>query len=200
MKINTNRADIAFSVGNAAQFPRDPRPQIAFSGKSNVGKSTLINTLLGRKSLARVSATPGKTVTVNFYDVDKKLYFVDLPGYGYAQRSKESQKVWSRVTEDYFVKNPSPDAVRLVLALFDIRNGPSDDDILMINFLIDHDIPFVVIGTKADKLSKTALAAKIDELEKTVFAGTGIRPLPYSGVSGLGKDEIWKKIEEAARL
>ena len=107
MKINANNANIAITVGNSRQFPRDPRPEVALSGRSNVGKSSLINTLLGRKSLARVSSSPGKTITINYYDIDKKLYLVDLPGYGYAKRSQESKRGWSSLTEDYFVKNPS---------------------------------------------------------------------------------------------
>ena len=107
MKINVNNCAIAITVGNSRQFPRDARPQIALSGRSNVGKSSLINTLLGRKSLARVSSAPGKTITINYYDIDKKLYLVDLPGYGYAKRSQESKRSWSSLTEEYFTKNPS---------------------------------------------------------------------------------------------
>ena len=107
MKINVNNCDIALTAGVQKQFPRDPRPQVALSGRSNVGKSSLINTLLGRKSLARVSSAPGKTITINFYNVDKKLYLVDLPGYGYAKRSQDSKRSWSSLTEDYFLKNPS---------------------------------------------------------------------------------------------
>ena len=188
MKINVNNCGIGLTAGLQKQFPRDPRPQIALSGRSNVGKSSLINTLLGRKSLARVSSAPGKTITINFYDVDKKIYLVDLPGYGYAKRS------WSSLTEDYFLKNPSSDALKLVIQLIDIRTGPTDDDILMINMMIDREIPFIVVGTKTDKLSKTALANRIEELEKEYFNGTGITILPFSSVSREGKDELWNKI------
>ena len=197
MKFNVNNASLRLSAGRAAQFPREPRPQIALSGRSNVGKSSLINTLLGRKSLARVSSAPGKTITVNFYDIDKKLYLVDLPGYGYAKRSQESKKSWSTLTEDYFLKNPSEDALRLVLQLIDIRTGPTDDDIMMINFMVDHDIPFEVVATKTDKLSKTQLLASIEVLEKTVFAGTGIKPIPFSSVTREGRDTLMRLIEEA---
>ena len=197
MKINVNNADIALTAGNLKQFPRDPRPQIALSGRSNVGKSSLINTLLGRKSLARVSSAPGKTITINFYNIDKKLYLVDLPGYGYAKRSMESKLSWSTLTEDYFVKNPSADALKLVIQLIDIRTGPTDDDILMINMMIDNGIPFTVVATKTDKLSKTALEARIKELEDEFFRGTGITILPFSSVSRAGKDEVWKLIFEA---
>ena len=147
MKINTNNASLFITVGETGKFPRDPRPQIALSGRSNVGKSSLINTLLGRKALARVSSAPGKTITINYYDIDKKMYLVDLPGYGYAKRSKESKKGWSSLTEDYFLKNPSSDALRLVIQLIDIRTGPTEDDILMLNWMIEEDIPFIVVST-----------------------------------------------------
>lgn len=197
MKINVNNANIAITVGNSKQFPRDPRPEVALSGRSNVGKSSLINTLLGRKSLARVSSSPGKTITINYYDIDKKMYLVDLPGYGYAKRSQESKRGWSSLTEDYFVKNPSNDAIKLVIQLIDIRTGPTDDDIMMINFLIDNEVNFVVVATKTDKLSKTQLINALDELHKEYFEGTGIEIIPFSSVTRTGKEEVWKKIIDA---
>lgn len=197
MKINVNNANIAITVGNSKQFPRDPRPEVALSGRSNVGKSSLINTLLGRKSLARVSSSPGKTITINYYDIDKKMYLVDLPGYGYAKRSQESKRGWSSLTEDYFVKNPSNDAIKLVIQLIDIRTGPTDDDIMMINFLIDNEVNFVVVATKTDKLSKTQLVNALDELHKEYFEGTGIEIIPFSSVTRTGKEEVWKKIIDA---
>lgn len=182
------------TVGNKAQFPRDPRPEVALSGRSNVGKSSLINTLLGRKSLARVSSAPGKTITINYYDVDKKLYLVDLPGYGYARRSQESKKSWSSLTEDYFLKNPSSDAIKLVIQLIDIRTGPTDDDIMMINWMIDAGVDFIIVATKTDKLSKTALQKALDDLERDYLAGTGIEVIPFSSVTRAGKDELWQRI------
>jgi GTP-binding protein len=197
IKINTNNANIAITVGNAKQFPRDPRPEVALSGRSNVGKSSLINTLLGRKSLARVSSSPGKTITINYYDVDKKLYLVDLPGYGYAKRSKDSKRSWSTLTEDFFVKNPSIDALKLVVQLIDIRTGPTDDDIMMINFLIDNQVNFVVVATKTDKLSKTQLKNAIDDIKNEYFLGTGIDILPFSSVTRDGKDDLWRLIFDA---
>ena len=154
MKVNLNNASFSFSAGATKQFPRNLKPQFALSGRSNVGKSSLINTLLGRKSIARVSSAPGKTITVNFYDIDEKIYLVDLPGYGYAKRSKDSKKVWSTLTEEYFTKNPCKDMIKLVIQLIDIRTGPTEDDILMINWLIDSGIEFVVVATKTDKLSR----------------------------------------------
>lgn len=197
MKINVNNANIAITVGNSKQFPRDPRPEVALSGRSNVGKSSLINTLLGRKSLARVSSSPGKTITINYYDIDKKLYLVDLPGYGYAKRSQESKRGWSSLTEDYFIKNPSADAIKLVIQLIDIRTGPTDDDIMMINFLIDNGVNFIVVATKTDKLSKAQLANALDGLQKEYFEGTGIEIIPFSSVTRVGKDEVWKRISDA---
>ena len=197
MKINVNNCDIALTAGAQKQFPRDPRPQVALSGRSNVGKSSLINTLLGRKSLARVSSAPGKTITINFYNVDKKLYLVDLPGYGYAKRSMDSKRSWSTLTEDYFIKNPSSDALKLVIQLMDIRTGPTDDDIMMINMMLDRRIPFILVATKTDKLSKTALKNRLDELHAEFFEGTGIEIIPFSSVTRDGKDEVWKRITDA---
>lgn len=197
MKINVNNCDIALTAGAQKQFPRDPRPQVALSGRSNVGKSSLINTLLGRKSLARVSSSPGKTITINFYNIDKKLYLVDLPGYGYAKRSMDSKRSWSSLTEDYFLKNPSFDALKLVIQLIDIRTGPSDDDIMMINMMLEREIPFIVVATKTDKLSKTALNNALEDLHNEYFNGTGIEVIPFSSVTRDGKDEVWRRISDA---
>ena len=194
MKINVNNVGIAMTVGRKEQFPTDTRPEVALSGRSNVGKSSLINTLLGRKSLARVSSAPGKTITINYYDVDRKLFLVDLPGYGYAKRSMESKKSWSSLTEDYFLKNPSADSIKLVLQLIDIRVGPTDDDILMINWLIDNGVPFIVVATKSDKLSKSQLSSALKNLEDEYFKGTGIEIIPFSSVTRDGKDLVWNKI------
>ncbi len=194
MKANTNNVTLKISAGNKNQIINSPIPQIAFSGRSNVGKSSLINSLLNRKSLARVSSIPGKTITVNFYDIDKKLYFVDLPGYGFAKRSADNKTVWSGLTDYYFTQNPARDRIKLVFQLIDIRVGPTDDDIMMINFLIDNNINFEIVATKCDKLSKPALEKRIDELHHEFFKGTNIKIIPHSSVSGLGKDKIWSKI------
>ncbi len=199
MKVNTNNTSLAITVGNQRQFIRDPKPQIALSGRSNVGKSSLINTLIGRKSLARVSSSPGKTITINYFDVDKKLFLVDLPGYGYAKRSKDSKRVWSTLTEDYFVKNPSADALKLVIQLIDIRTGPTDDDILMINWMIDMGVPFLVVATKTDKLSKKQLSEALESIHNEFFNGTGIEILPFSSETRAGKDELWNKIFDAIK-
>lgn len=193
-KLNLNNVSLHISAGMPRQFPADARPQIAFSGRSNVGKSSLINKLLGRKSLARVSATPGKTITVNFYDVDRQLYFVDLPGYGFARRSPEEKKVWSALTDGYFSKNPNIDRLRMVNQLIDVRVGPTDDDIMMINFLLDARIPFFVTATKCDKLSKTSLAETMLAWKNDVFHKTNITVIPFSSVTGEGREQVWNEI------
>ena len=197
MKINVNNSAISLTVGHPKQFPRDPRPQVALSGRSNVGKSSLINTLLGRKSLARVSSAPGKTITINYYDIDRKMFLVDLPGYGYAKRSQESKRVWSTLAVDYFTKNPSPDSIKLVIQLIDIRTGPTDDDVMMINWLLDAGVNFTVVATKTDKLSKSQLAVALDELNENYFKGTGIDIIPFSSVTREGKEKLWGSILNA---
>lgn len=195
MKINTNLADIALTVGDPKRFPKDPRPEIALSGRSNVGKSSLINTLLGRKSLARVSSSPGKTITINYYNVDKKIYLVDLPGYGYAKRPKDQKQVWSNLTESFFLHNPSADALRLVLQLIDVRTGPTEDDVMMMNFMLENRIPFAVVCTKVDTLSKTQLANALEDLRQNYFSEVGIEPIPFSAVTREGKETLWSLIE-----
>ena len=198
MKLNLNRTSLKISAGTVAQFPKEIRPQIALSGRSNVGKSSLINTLVGQKSLARVSSTPGKTITINFYNLDETIYLVDLPGYGYAKRSGESKTVWSNLTDSYFTKNPVRDLLKLVIQLIDVRVGPTDDDIMMINYLIDSGIPFTVVATKTDKLSKTALQKRLEELHHEYFEGTDIVILPFSSVTKAGREELWSVITRAA--
>ena len=173
---------------------RSRLPQIAFSGRSNVGKSSLINSLLNRKNLARVSGEPGKTITVNFYNIDKKLYLVDLPGYGYAKRTKEDQKKWSGLTDGYFTNNPNFDSVRLVCQLIDSRVGPTEDDWDMLEYMTEAQCNFIVVGTKCDKLNRT---------ERNTFEAFMKENMPevpyilYSAKSGEGREELWKKITEA---
>ena len=155
MALNLNNVNLRISAGLPKQFPTDAMVQIAFSGRSNVGKSSLINSLLGRKSLARVSSAPGKTITINFYDVDKKLFLVDLPGYGFAKRKPEDKAQWSALTDGYFTKNPNLDLLKLVIQLVDSRIGPTADDEMMLQFLRQAEIPFVIVATKSDKLNAT---------------------------------------------
>ena len=197
MKLNLNRVSLKVSAGFLKQFPCDPVPQIAFSGRSNVGKSSLINCLLGRKSLARVSGTPGKTITINFYDVDKQLYLVDLPGYGYARRSQDSKRVWSTLTDSYFSANPRRDLLKLVVQLVDSRVGPTDDDTMMMQWMLDQEVPFIVVATKTDKLKKKELEEFLRVMRDEYLQGLEIPVIPFSSVSGEGRQHLWDVITRA---
>lgn len=196
MKLNLSNVSLSMSAGFISQFPRAPIPQIAFSGRSNVGKSSLINALLGRKSLARVSGTPGKTVTINFYEIDKKLFLVDLPGYGYAKRSNDSKRVWSSLTDGYFTKNPNRDLLRIVLQLVDARIGPTEDDLLMINWLRASGVPFRIVATKVDKLNKTERAEATESLTQLSQLATGREPIFFSSVTKEGVQTLWNALYE----
>ena len=194
MAINLNRTTLRVSAGTPKQFPADPIPQVAFSGRSNVGKSSLINLLLGRKSMARVSSAPGKTITVNFYDLDGKLFFVDLPGYGFAKRTKEDQARWSGLTDGYFTANRNIDRLKLVVQLIDSRIGPTKDDEMMLDFLGRTGIPFLVVATKCDKLNKTE-RKQTEELLKNHPLIPGDTPIFFlSAQSGEGKEELKRQI------
>jgi len=186
MKLNLQNANLGITAGLPAQFPHDSRPQIVFSGRSNVGKSSLINTLLGRKSLARVSSAPGKTITVNFYDIDKKLWFVDIPGYGYAKRDFRDKKRWSDLT-DRFLRSDCEK--RLVLQLIDMKVGPTEDDYMMLEWLEASETPYRIIATKCDKLNKTDFANNLSELQKL-----GVPVIPFSSLKGIGKEDAWRMI------
>lgn len=196
MSLNLNNVNLRISAGLPKQFPTDPMVQIAFSGRSNVGKSSLINSLLGRKSLARVSSAPGKTITINFYDVDKKLFLVDLPGYGFAKRRPEDKAQWSALTDGYFTKNPRIDLLRLVVQLIDSRVGPTADDEMMLRFLREAELPFLVVATKADKLNATERkkSAELLHSHPDIPADTPI--LFYSALKGEGKTELWRAIAD----
>jgi GTP-binding protein len=194
MKINTNNVSLKISAGNASQFLRNPLPQIAFSGRSNVGKSSLINTLLGRKSLARVSSAPGKTITVNFYDVDSKLFLVDLPGYGYAKRTAQEQLKWSSLVDGYFTKNPNIDLVKLVVQLVDSRIGYTKDDIDMISYMNEADVPYIIVATKTDKLNKTERKKAVETLISNPILREGTTIILFSSETREGKDDVWNEI------
>lgn len=194
MALNIQNSTLRISAGQRNQFPGDPIPQVAFSGRSNVGKSSLINLLLNRKSLARVSASPGKTITINFYDIDKKLFLVDLPGYGFAKRSPREKSQWSALTDGYFTQNSSLDRLALVVQLIDSRIGPTEDDRMMLRYLSATGLPCVIVATKADKLNATErracenlLASHPDVPENTTVVFT-------STLKGEGKTELWRLI------
>ena len=199
MKLNLNNASLKITAGLPSQFPKDGRPQIAFAGRSNVGKSSLVNSLLGRKNLARVSGEPGKTITVNFYDADGKLYLVDLPGYGYAKRSPEEKKRWSALTDGYFTANPGIGALKLVCQLVDSRTGPTKDDLDMLYYLAETGLPHLLVATKTDKLNAT----ETREFLASVAEGELTKDLPlilYSAKTNRGRDELWKAMLGAAGL
>ncbi len=200
MSLNPNNVSLRISAGNLKQFPTDPMVQIALSGRSNVGKSSLINTLLGRKSLARVSSAPGKTITINFYDVDKKLFLVDLPGYGFAKRKKEDQLVWSSLTDGYFTKNANIDLLRLVIQLVDSRIGPTADDVMMLRYLTEAGLPFIVVATKSDKLNATERRAMEEKLANHEATPEGTPVLFCSSQKGEGKQELWKLIARFTKI
>ena len=194
LKPNLNNVTLRISAGVPKQFPREGLPQIAISGRSNVGKSSLVNTLLGRKSLARVSSAPGKTITVNFYDIDKKMFLVDLPGYGYAKRSFEDKQKWSALTDGYFTKNPNIDLLKGVVQLVDSRIGLTKDDVDMINWLIESEIPFIVVATKVDKLNATNRKNNLTQLREDLHFGDDDVLVPFSSQTKEGKEELWREI------
>ncbi len=195
--INTNNVTLKISAGRPDQFLSGRMPQVALSGRSNVGKSSLINKMLNRKSLARVSGTPGKTITVNYYDIDSKLYFVDLPGYGYARRTREEQAKWSLLVDSYLSRNPNIDLLKLVLQLIDIRVGPTADDNAMLGWLNDSGIPYVVVATKCDKCKKSELEANLGALASHPNIADGTPIVPFSSETGLGQKELWSIISDA---
>jgi GTP-binding protein len=200
MSLCIQKTNLRISAGLAKQFPRDPMPQVAFSGRSNVGKSSLINTLLNRKGLARVSSAPGKTITINFYDVDKKLFLVDMPGYGYAKRSPQEKQQRSDLTDGYFRKNPNRDLLKLVIQLIDCKTGPTDDDLLMLNWLNANNVPYLIVATKIDKLNKTELKNQLDELCRSKFLNPETVIVPFSSHTGEGKDILWNEIATATGI
>ena len=195
--MNLNNVKLALTAGLVSQMPGGvdlSLPQVALCGRSNVGKSSLINRLLGRKSLARVSAEPGKTVTVNFYEVDGSLYLVDLPGYGYARRSFDERNKWKTLIDRYF----SLDAQVLFLQLVDLKVGATKDDEAMLNFLTESGVPFAVVATKSDKPNKTDREKNLAALRSAPFIPDDAEILPFSAQTGEGKNELWRLIEDYA--
>ncbi len=195
MKLNVQNSNLEITAGTPKQFPAFSIPQIAFSGRSNVGKSSLINTLLGRKKLARVSSAPGKTITVNFYSVDKKLYLVDLPGYGYAKRALEDKKRWSALTDGFFTQRIEGDtSLKAVAQLIDMKAGATADDEMMLDYLNATGLPYFIVVTKADKVNKTDRAKALAELENNPLVKKGTKIIPFSSLKNEGKDEVWTTI------
>lgn len=190
--MNYNNAKFLTSYGKFEQIPPSERAEIAFSGRSNVGKSSLINKIFNRKNLARVSATPGKTATINFYELEN-IYIVDLPGYGYAKVAKSEKQNWNRLIGGYLAAERE---LALVFQLIDFRHPPTANDISMVNYLIDGGFPFVVILTKADKLSKTQRAERREALKSELPCAEDITIIEFSAQTGEGVEEIRAIIEE----
>ena len=193
--MNFSLAEFKASYGTFKQLPPPDKIEIAFSGRSNVGKSSLINRLFGRKNLARVSATPGKTATINFYSLGN-INFVDLPGYGYAKVAKSEKERWNELIGGY-LDDVSRD-LALVFQLIDMRHPPSSDDIVMINYLVESEIPFVVVLTKADKLNKTERANRLEAFKTEIPYYDQITAVPFSAVTDEGVERLREIIEDVA--
>lgn len=190
--MNFNKAEFDKAFGISAQLPKSDKPEVVFSGRSNVGKSSLLNKLFNRKNLARVSAVPGKTITINFYNVDNQR-FVDLPGYGYAKISKAEKSRFAELMEGYFQGKRN---IALVVQLIDMRHKPTADDYGMLAFLQQAEIPFIVALTKADKLKKTQYLQRLKDIETELADYPCVR-IPFSAETGQGSDEIKAEIMRA---
>ena len=195
MALNIQNVNLKISAGTPKQIPSDPRAQVAFSGRSNVGKSSLINTLLCRKSLARFSSSPGKTITINFYDVDKKLYLVDLPGYGFAKRSPEEKKQWSALTDGFFTaRNEGDTSLKAVAQLIDMKAGPTSDDVMMLDYLNTVNLPYFIVVTKSDKTNKTDRNKMLEFINNHPSVKENTPIIPFSSLKNEGKDDVWEQI------
>lgn len=190
--MNFNNCELVMTAGLEKQFPRDGKPQIALSGRSNVGKSSLLNKLVGRKSLARVSGSPGKTITINFYYVDKSFYLVDLPGYGFAKRAPADKEKWSKLTDSYFTSGQ----MKAVAQLIDLKVGATSDDEMMLEFMNQQKIQYFIVATKADKLNKTDRMSALDALIANPLVREGCPIIPFSALSGEGRDDCVHEILE----
>lgn len=175
-----------------AQYPDDGKPEIAFAGKSNVGKSTLINAMLGRKALARTSQNPGKTRTINFYDVNNKMYVVDLPGYGYAKAPKTEIAKWGSMIESYLEKR---ETLAGIILLIDIRHEPGKNDVMMYDWLKHYGYDIVIAATKADKLNRSQVPKHLSVIKKTLQLRPQDKLIPFSGVTKAGVAELWSEID-----
>ena len=191
-----NTVSLETVVGVASQIPDTKLPEIAFVGKSNVGKSSLINTLVGRKALARTSSAPGKTRTINFYNVEDLLYFVDLPGYGYAKASKQEQERWGKVIESYLTRRSQ---LKLLLFLVDIRHEPGANDRQMMEWIRYYQFDPIIVGTKSDKIKRSQIQRQVAVLAKSLGVEDRSRIIPFSALDKSGRDAVWDQIEDALR-
>lgn len=184
--MNYHKVRFLTSFGSAGQLPPSRKPEVVFAGRSNVGKSSLINSLFNQKTLARVSATPGKTATINFFETEN-LIFADLPGYGYAKVSRGEKRRWAQLMEGYFAQDRD---IALVLSLVDSRHPPTQDDQMMVRFLVENELPFVVILTKIDKLSSRQRQERLEAIRGELPWGEQIIFLPFSAQTGEGREEL----------
>ncbi len=195
--MNFINAEFTYAAGKASQLKPSDLPEIVFSGRSNVGKSSLINKLVNRKSLARVSGQPGKTATINFFKIGNDFNLVDLPGYGYAKVSHAEKVRWAELVEGYFAQQRN---FALVVQIVDMRHKPTADDLGMIKFLVDAGLPFVVVATKKDKLNKTGQQSQYDLITSILSEYGDIKLFPFSALKGDGTDEIRDYIQKAVEM
>lgn len=191
MKINS--VELCTVAGAKSQFPNRPCPEIAFAGRSNVGKSSLINTLVQRKNMAKTSSTPGKTRTINFYLVNESFFLVDLPGYGFARVAKSEKRKWAMLIEDYLKEREN---LRLAVLLLDIRHAPTADDRLMYQWLVHYNIPTVVVATKADKISRGRWPSHVGVIRENLNLGSEGPVIPFSSETGEGRKRLWAIIAQ----
>jgi GTP-binding protein len=185
-------ADLETVCGITSVLPKNEKPEIAFAGKSNVGKSSLINALMNRKSLARTSAQPGKTQTINFYNINDEIYFVDLPGYGYAKVAVAVKEKWGKMIEKYL---RTSDQLKIVFLLLDIRHEPSENDRNMFEWITYQGFHPIIIATKLDKINRSQKDKQVKLLREGLGAGPDTKIFPFSSLSKQGRDEIWEYIE-----
>lgn len=180
--------------GITSALPKTDKPEVAFAGKSNVGKSSLINALMNRKSYARISATPGKTQTINFYNINDEMYLVDLPGYGYAKVSEKEKIQWGKMIERYLHESAQ---LKTVFLLIDIRHDPSANDRMMYQWIVEQGYEPVIIATKLDKIKRSQVQKHVKMLKEGLSLVPGTKVIPFSSMTKQGRDEIWDLIEEA---
>ncbi|HHY65184.1 MAG TPA: YihA family ribosome biogenesis GTP-binding protein, partial [Clostridiaceae bacterium] len=186
------KAEHVISAVEPSQYPETGWPEIALAGRSNVGKSSLINALTNRKSLARTGSTPGKTRVINFYNINDSIMLVDLPGYGYAKVSKEERKAWGKLAETYLNTRKT---LNIILLLVDIRHDPTDDDVLMLNYIRQTGRRFAVVATKSDKVSRSDHKKRIESIKTKLDLDPGSEVIPFSAVKRTGVEEVWSVIE-----
>lgn len=191
MNINPNNIDLIISVRQEAQYPDTGLSEVALSGRSNVGKSSFINSMIGRKNMARTSQQPGKTQTLNFFNIDDQLIFVDVPGYGYAKVSKSQREKFGKMIEEYLTKRES---LKLVIQLVDLRHNPTEDDVLMYNYLKHFDIPTLVICTKEDKIAKGKIQKHIKNIKEKLDLDPDDTIISYSSIQNTKRQQIWDLI------